>query len=100
HVDGSTILKAADKAGQVNAAGQIDIYQTNTDDTGKVIRQNGGTTFTCHFYYYPGTHNHCHEAIGRTDSSSTRFHYRSISVPNFTGSQGWWYGRSSQASTF
>jgi pectate lyase C len=100
HVDNSSMYKAYDKAGQVNAASTCDLYYTNTDDTGKVIRQLGGSTFTCNFYYYPGTHNRCHEAIGRTDSSSTRFWYRNITVQNFTGSQGWWYGRSSQASTF
>ena len=65
-----------------------------------MIRQNGGTTFTANFYYDHSTHRNSHEAIGRTDSSTTTFGQRVITVSGFTGSNGWWYGRSSQAYTY
>ncbi len=100
HVDYCRMWWASDKIGQVNAASTVDLYYTDSHTGGKVIRQNGGTTFQCTFHYYYGTHDQIHEAIGRTDSSTTRFYYRSMNVTNFSGSNGWWYGRSSQASTF
>ena len=91
---------AYDKFGQANAASTW-TYQNVTQTTcGKVIRQLGSSTFTCRFYYNTVTSDRCKEAIGRTDSSTTRFYHRDLTVRNFTGSQGWWYGRNSQASTY
>ena len=49
-----------------------------------MIRQNGGTTFTANFYYDHSTHRNSHEAIGRTDSSTTTFGQRSMTVSGFT----------------
>jgi len=90
----------SDKCGQVNAASSLTLYYFYTNGCGKNIRQNGGTTFKCNFYYDHNTAKNTFEAIGRTDSSTTRFGNRSMTVVNFTGSKGWWYGRSSQAFTY
>ena len=91
---------AYDKFGQANAASTWTFQNVTETTCGKVIRQLGGSTFTCRFYYDTVRSDRCKEAIGRTDSSTTRFYYRSLTVTNFTGSNGWWYGRSSQASTY
>ncbi len=96
----SRASSAYDKFCQANAASTWTLEQVTETTCGKVIRQNGSTTFTCNFYYKDTTSNNCHEAIGRTDSSTTRFHYHNLTVNNFTGSNGWWYGRSSQASAY
>jgi pectate lyase C len=91
---------ANDKFGQCNAAATWTMQGVTETTCGKIIRQNGGSTYTCRFYYNTVTSRSCKEAIGRTDASATRFYYRSLSVSSFTGSSGWWYGRSSQASTY
>lgn len=91
---------AYDKFGQCNAAATWTLQSVTETTCGKIIRQNGGTSYTCKFYYNTVKSDKCKEAIGRTDSSATRFYYRSLTVTNFTGSNGWWYGRASQASTY
>jgi pectate lyase C len=91
---------AYDKFGQCNAAATWTLEQVTETTCGKVIRQLGGSTFTCKFYYKDTKSDRCKEAIGRTDSSTTRFYYHNLTVTNFTGSNGWWYGRSSQASAY
>lgn len=91
---------AYDKFGQANAASTWTMQNVTETTSGKIIRQNGGTGYTCTFYYNTVKSDKCKEAIGRTDASGTRFYYRSLTVTNFTGSKGWWYGRSSQASTY
>ena len=91
---------AYDKFGQCNAASTWTLEKLTQTTSGKVIRQNGGDTSTCRFYYKDTKSDRCREAIGRTDSSTTRFYYRNLTVTNFTGSNGWWYGRSSQASPY
>jgi pectate lyase C len=99
-VSGGAAYNGADKCGQVNAAGSLTLYYFYTSVCLKNIRQNGGTTFTCNFYYDHNTAAKTGEAIGRTDSSTTRFGQRVMTVTGFTGSNGWWYGRSSQAYTY
>jgi pectate lyase C len=96
----SRASSAADKFGQCNAASTWTMQNVTETTSGKIIRQNGGTTYNCKFYYNTVNSDQCKEAIGRTDSSGTRFYYRSLTVTNFTGSKGWWYGRPSQASAY
>jgi pectate lyase C len=96
-VSGGAAYNGADKCGQCNAASWLTLYYFTSDNVLKVIRQNGGTTYKCQFYYDHSNHNTTKEAIGRTDSSTTTFGMRSMTVSNFTGSKGWWYGRDSQA---
>lgn len=100
-VSGGAAYNGADKCGQCNASGAwLTLYYFYTDTCLKNIRQNGGTTYKCQFYYDHNTANHTKEAIGRTDSSSTTFGVRGMTVQNFSGSKGWWYGRDSQAFTY
>ena len=103
---GTCVLKnsrgssAYDKFCQANAASTWTLQNVTETVCGKVIRQSGSTTFTCKFYYNTVKSDRCKEAIGRTDASTTRFYYRYLTVTNFTGSNGWWYGRSGQASAY
>jgi pectate lyase C len=99
-VSGASAVNASDKFGQANAATSVTLYYHTQTNGLKNIRQLGGSTFTCNFYYDNSTHNTTREAVGRTDSSTTRFGQRNIHVNNFSGSNGWWYGRSSQAYTY
>ncbi len=96
-VSGGAAYSASDKFGQVNAATSVTLYYHLQDNGLKNIRQLGGSTFTCNFYYDHNTARNTREAIGRTDSSSTRFGVRGMTVQNFTGSKGYWYGRASQS---
>lgn len=99
-VSGGSAINAADKFGQANAATSITLYYHTQTYGLKNIRQSGGTTYTCNFYYDNNTANQTREAVGRTDSSTTRFGQRNIRVNSFSGSNGWWYGRASQAYTY
>jgi pectate lyase C len=99
-VSGGAAYAAADKFGQANAATWVTLYYHLQDNGLKNIRQNGGSTYTCNFYYDNNTARNTREAIGRTDSSTTRFGRRNMTVQNFSGSRGWWYGRDSQAFTY
>ena len=99
-VSGASAVNASDKFGQANAATSVTLYYHTQTNGLKNIRQLGGSTFTCNFYYDNSTHNQTREAVGRTDSSTTRFGQRNIRVNSFSGSKGWWYGRSSQAFTY
>ena len=99
-VSGGSAVNASDKFGQANAATWVTLYYHTQTNGLKNIRQNGGTTYTCNFYYDNNTANQTKEAVGRTDSSTTRFGTRNIHVNSFSGPNGWWYGRSSQAFTY
>lgn len=96
----STGNQAADKFQQCNAADTWTMTNVVSNVSGKCLRQNGGTSFKCTFYFNNYTSINAHEAIGRTDSSTTRFRYHNLKVSGFGGSKGWWYGRDSQASAF
>ncbi len=99
-VSGGAAYSASDKFGQANAATSVTLYYHLQDNGLKNIRQLGGSTFTCNFYYDNNTARNTREAIGRTDASGTRFGRRNMTVQNFSGSRGWWYGRDSQAFTY
>lgn len=99
-VAGGSAFNAADKIGQANAATSLTLYYFYAENCLKNVRQNGGTTYAVNFYFDHNTANRTREAIGRTDSSSTRFGNRLMTVQNFSGSRGWWYGRDSQSFTY
>jgi pectate lyase C len=99
-VSGASAVNASDKFGQANAATSVTLYYHTQTNGLKNIRPLGGSTFTCNFYYDNNRAATTKEAIGRTDSSTTRFGRRNMTVTNFTGSKGWWYGRDSQAYTY
>ncbi|NLG83524.1 MAG: pectate lyase, partial [Firmicutes bacterium] len=88
---------AADKVFQINAPCTFRVSNFSATDMGKFIRQNGGTTFKVVIYLTNIRLDKVKEAVVRTDSSSTVIYYRNLTVTNFTGSKGWWYGRDSQA---
>lgn len=96
-VSGGSAAWAADKCGQVNSPTWLTLFYLYTYDVRKVVRQNGGSTYQCNFYFDHNTANITREAIGRTDSSSTTFGMRGMNVQNFWGSRGWWYGRDHQS---
>lgn len=99
-ISGGSAAKASDKMFQINQPCTFTVKNFSANGMGKLIRQNGGTTFTATIYLDTLTLNDIDEAIVRTDSSSTRVYYRNLTVTNFNGSKGWWYGRDSQASPY
>jgi hypothetical protein len=100
NVDGGYANKGDDKVFQVNAPCTLRISNFSADTMGKLCRQNGGTTFTMTLYLTNVSLNNVKEAVYRTDSSTSRCYYRNLTVTNFSGSKGWWYGRDSQASAY
>lgn len=70
-LDGGSATKGADKVFQINAASTFRLSNFSASEAGKMIRQNGGTTFRVEVFI-----DHCDvsdmaEAIFRTDSSSS-----------------------------
>lgn len=70
-LDGGSSAKASDKVFQINAPSTFRLSNFRANQAGKLIRQNGGTTFRIDVYI-----DHCDisdmaEAIFRTDSSSS-----------------------------
>lgn len=70
-LNGGAAYHAADKVFQINAASTFNLSNFVAIDGGKLIRQNGGTTFQVNVFI-----DRCHirdmkEAIFRTDSSSS-----------------------------
>ncbi len=63
--------KASDKIFQANAASTFKIYNFIADDAGKMIRQNGGTSYKVSVYIDGCTITNMDEAIFRTDSDSS-----------------------------
>lgn len=99
-VDGGYANKGDDKVFQVNAPCTLRISNFSADTMGKLCRQNGDTTFTMTLYLTNVTCKNVKEAIFRTDSSTSQCYYRNLTVTNFNGSKGWWYGRDSQAHAY
>ena len=74
--------KASDKVFQINAPCNFKMNNVYCDGFGKVVRQNGGTTWKCNIYFNGGTFKNGSECLARTDSSTTQVRYRNISVSN------------------
>jgi len=99
-VDGGYANKGEDKIFQVNAPCTLKISNFSSDGMGKFVRQNGGKTWKMTLYLTNVRLNNVKEAVWRSDSSSSRVYYRNLTVTNFKGSKGWWYGRDSQVSPY
>ncbi|HEX3048145.1 MAG TPA: pectate lyase, partial [Bacillota bacterium] len=99
-VDGGYANYGDDKVFQVNAPCTLRVSNFSADGMGKLCRQNGGTTFTMTLYLTNVTCKNVKEAIFRTDSSTSQCYYRNLTVTNFNGDNGWWYGRDSQAHAY
>lgn len=79
-VKGGSAAKAADKVFQLNAACTFTVSNFTATDFGKVIRQNGGTSFKCTIYIDNCTFKTGKECIARTDSTTTQLYYRNMTT--------------------
>jgi pectate lyase C len=74
-VSGGSAANAADKVFQINQPCTFTVENFKATTFGKVIRQNGGTNFTCNIYInnctFDGNGGEC---VARTDSSSTQLY--------------------------
>lgn len=71
NIAGGGAYKAYDKVFQINAAGTINIKDFKANDIGKLVRQNGGTTFKVVMNVENCDISNVKDAILRTDSGST-----------------------------
>jgi pectate lyase C len=70
-LNGGSARAASDKIFQVNAASTFRVLNFRATDAGKMIRQNGGTTFRVDVFIDRCDISNMDEAIFRTDSSSS-----------------------------
>jgi hypothetical protein len=92
------LYKGADKVFQINAACNFKMNNVYCDGFGKVVRQNGGTTFQCNIYFNGGTFKNGSECLARTDSKTTQIRYRNMTVSNVP--TYWIVPSSSQVKTY
>jgi pectate lyase C len=81
---------AEDKVFQVNTESTWRLNNITVDGAGKVMRQNGGTTFPLTVYIDGLNATDINEAIVRSDSSDCTVYYSNITC-NLDESD-WWYG--------
>ncbi|WP_426450897.1 pectate lyase [Paenibacillus sp. S-38] len=81
NITGGSAYKAYDKVFQANAAGTFNIKNFRADDIGKLLRQNGGTTFKVVMNVDSSDISNVKDSILRTDSpvstgkiTNTRYH--------------------------
>lgn len=86
-VDRGAAYKANDKVFQVNQPSTFTVKNFYADGFGKIIRQNGGTTFQATFWLENNTFRNGKECIARTDSRTTVANYRNLTVSNVPT---WW----------
>ncbi|MFJ2046156.1 pectate lyase [Paenibacillus marchantiae] len=72
NITGGAAYKAYDKVFQMNAAGTINIKNFRADDIGKLVRQNGGTTFAVNMTLDNSDISNVKDSIMRTDSSTSQ----------------------------
>jgi hypothetical protein len=81
-VTGGSASHAADKVFQINAPCTFRLSNFTATNFGKVIRQNGGTTFQVIIYIDNCTFRDGDECIARSDSTSTQLYYSNMNVSN------------------
>lgn len=96
HILNSTMFYASDKNIQVNAPSTVFLHNVYAADMGKLIRQNGGSTFATTWYLDTVYVNDVSDSICRSDSPNCRVYYRNLRASNVSR---WWRLRTS-ASTF
>ncbi|MCZ8523296.1 MULTISPECIES: pectate lyase [Paenibacillus] len=81
NITGGSAFKAYDKVFQANAAGTFNIKNFRADDIGKLLRQNGGTSYKVVMNVDSSDISNVKDSILRTDSSTstgritnTRYH--------------------------
>ncbi|MET1171792.1 pectate lyase [Paenibacillus amylolyticus] len=72
NITGGAAYKAYDKVFQMNAAGTINIKNFRADDIGKLVRQNGGTSFAVNMTLDNSNISNVKDSIMRTDSSTSQ----------------------------
>lgn len=98
-VTGGSATSASDKVFQLNAASTFTVRNFTATTFGKIIRQNGGTTFKCTIYIDNCTFNgNSSECIARTDSPTTQLYYRNMRYSSID--QLWIFPSSSQIHTY
>lgn len=70
-LNGGAAYNGDDKVFQINAASRFNLYNFVARNAGKLIRQNGGTTFKVDVFIDSCDISNMNEAIFRTDSSSS-----------------------------
>ncbi|WP_328701158.1 pectate lyase [Aquibacillus kalidii] len=70
-IRGGSAQHASDKMFQVNAPSTFEIINFTANDAGKMIRQNGGTTFKTSIHIEGSVITNMDEAIFRTDSNTS-----------------------------
>lgn len=97
-VDRGAAYNAADKIFQINQPSTFTVKNFYADTFGKVIRQLGGSTFTCTMWLDNNTFKNGKECIARTDSKTTKAYYRALNVSNVPR---WWiFPSASQVSPY
>lgn len=81
-VKGGAAYKADDKVFQLNQPCTFTVSGFTADTFGKVVRQNGDTTFKCTIYIDNCTFSNAGECIARTDSTTTQLYYRNMKATN------------------
>ncbi|BCJ95830.1 pectate lyase C [Anaerocolumna cellulosilytica] len=97
-INGGAAYKASDKVFQLNKACTFTVKNFTADGFGKVIRQNGGSTFKCTIYIENCTFKNGKECVARTDSKTTQLYYRNMSTSNVK--TNWMFPSSSQIHTY
>ncbi|MEI7024898.1 pectate lyase [Paenibacillus sp. y28] len=72
NITGGGAYKAYDKVFQMNAAGTINIKNFKANDIGKLVRQNGGTSYTVNMTLDNSDISDVKDSIFRTDSSTSQ----------------------------
>jgi len=90
-INDSSFAKADDKVFQVNKSSTWHLNNITVNGGGKVLRQNGGTTFAMTVYINGLNAHGIKEAIVRSDSSKCKVYYRNIKS-NLAQSK-WWKGK-------
>ncbi|MFZ5988757.1 MAG: pectate lyase [Bacillota bacterium] len=79
---GGSAKDGEDKCFQINAACTFKVTNFTCSNVGKLIRQNGGTTFKVTIYLDNVTVNGADECVVRTDSETTELYYRNCTFTN------------------
>ena len=77
-INDSSFSKGEDKIFQVNKASTWYLNNVTVNGAGKVLRQNGGSTFAMNVYINGLNAKNVKEALVRSDSSSCKVKYRNV----------------------
>jgi len=81
-VIGGSAKEAADKVFQLNAPCTFKVKNFTATNIGKLVRQNGGTTFKVVIYLEDITVNNVKSCVAKSDSPISELWYRNLNVNN------------------